>query len=410
MAEILTVEQLEALMKDPAALEEHIGGLVEKRIGTVVKDQMSSVLTGKRPPMVDPANPDALGAKLDGKFKRMGEFLTAIHPAVMQQNGMDPRLADYTVAKQLGESDGDAGGFLVPEEFRAELMELPLEQAIIRPRAFTIPMGSASIRIPSVRDTTHVTTVFGGVRAFWRAEAATLTEVEPTFSQIQLIAKKLTGYTRISNELLADSAIAMEALLTRMFGQAIAYFEDDAFINGDGAGEPIGILDAGNGSLIAVAAEAGQAADTIVWENIVNMWARMLTVSKSRAIWLVSPDTFPQLATMALNVGTGGSAVWLANGRDGAPTTILGRPVIETEKSAIVGDQGDIALIDPSFYVIGDRQAVTMAASQHVQFQTDEVVFRFVERLDGQPWVETPLTPRNGGATQSPFVTLAARA
>ncbi len=411
--DIETVEQLEALLKDSPALEEYIGGVVNKRLGSVVKEQMQSVLTREgRPRMFagSEPNPEAIGADLDGKWKRFGEYLRALHPDVQRNEGLDKRLADASVAKQLGESDGDTGGFLVPEEFRAELMELPLEQSIVRSRAMIVPMASNSIKIPSVRDTSHVTTVFGGVQAFWRAEAAALTQSEPVFSQIQLIAKKLTGLTQISNELLSDSAIAMEALLTRMFGQAIAYFEDDAFINGDGAGEPLGFLDAANGSLIAVDAEAGQGANTIVWENIINMWARMLTISKSRAVWLVSPDTFPQLATMALNIGTGGSAVWLSNGVGGAPTTILGRPVIETEKVSVLGDQNDIALVDPSFYVIGDRQAVTMAASQHVRFANDEVQFRFIERLDGQPWVETPLTPRNGGPTQSPFVTLAARA
>ena len=66
--------------------------------------------------------------------------------------------------------------------------------------------------------------------------------------------------------------------------------------------------------------------------------------------------------------------------------------------------------MDLSYYVVADRQAVTMAASEHVRFTNDEMVWRFVERIDGRPWIDSALTPRNGSNTLSPFVNLAARA
>ena len=113
--------------------------------------------------------------------------------------------------------------------------------------------------------------------------------VQPTFTQVQLTARKLTGYTVASNELLQDSAISMEALINSMFADALTYFEDDAFINGTGAGQPLGILNAD--AMVTVSAETGQSAGTILWENIVNMYSRMLPQSLGRAVWIASSSS-----------------------------------------------------------------------------------------------------------------------
>jgi len=197
-------------------------------------------------------------------------------------------------------------------------------------------------------------------------------------------------------------------LLGRMFPEALAYFEDDAFINGDGAGEPLGILNAD--ALITVTKETGQAATTLVAENLDKMYSRMLPSSVGNAVWIAHPDTFPQLASLSRAVGTGGSAIWVSNISDGPPSSIYGRPLIFSEKAQTLGTAGDIYFVDLSYYVVADRQAVTMAASEHVRFTNDEMVWRFVERIDGRPWIDSALTPRNGSNTLSPFVNLAARA
>ncbi len=355
--------------------------------------------------------PEAPGAVMDGTFQRISDYYIGIDwqtQKALASGNRAPwdKLTDAHY-KVLGESQGDAGGFLVPEEFRVQLLSLALEQAIVRPRAMVIPMTTLKVKIPAIRDTSHATTVFGGIQAFWTPESGSFTQSEPTFSQVALEAKKLMGGTRVANELIKDSAISLEALLNRLFSQALAYFEDDAFINGVGAGQPIGILNAD--ALVSVAKETGQAATTIVWENLIKMYSRMLPMSLGNAVWIAHNDTFPQLATMALNVGTGGSAVWINNGVAGPPATILGRPVLFTEKAQTLGAAGDIYFTDLSYYLIGDRQSLEVASSMHTRFNTDETEWRFIERLDGKPWIDSALTPRNGSNTFSPFINLAVR-
>jgi len=349
--------------------------------------------------------PESPGARMDGTFERIGDFYKGID--WQTQAGRIERMLSDAQVKVLGESQGDAGGFLLPEEFRVQLLSLALETAIMRPRAMIIPMTTLKVRIPAIRDTSHSTSIFGGIQAFWTPESGTFTQTEPTFSQVALEAKKLMGGTRVGNELIRDSAISLEALLNRLFAQAIAYFEDDAFINGVGAGQPLGIQNAD--ALISVSKEGGQAANTIVWENLIKMYARQLPSSLGNAVWIAHNDTFPQLATMALNVGTGGSAVWINSGVAGPPATILGRPVLFTEKAQTLGTAGDIYFVDASYYLIGDRQSLEVASSMHTRFNTDETEWRFIERLDGKPWIDSALTPRNGTNTFSPFINLAVR-
>ena len=435
LTEALTEQgRVQELLNEPGKMAEFIGKYTknvydrDKDLGAQMKDALKEgmdewkktqdVIDGAQGPVTRlPLDPSALnggstgkaatrrapGRALDAKWPSLGEYLYAIHPDTIQANGVPD------VLKNLSESSGGDGGFLVPEEFRAELLRLALESAVVRPRARIIPMSSASLRIPAIRDASHATNVFGGVSGTWAPEAGSISSTtnQPTFTQILLTARKLTGYTVAANELLADSAISLEALINVLFSDALAYFEDDAFINGTGAGQPLGIINAD--ALVSQAKENGQAATTIVYENIIKMYSRMLPQSINRAVWLAHPDTFPQLATMALNVGTGGSAVWLSNAVGGPPATILGRPVVITEKAQTLGTAGDLSLVDFSYYLIGDRQALTVMASPHVNFTTDEMVWRFVQRVDGRPWLQVALTPRNGSNTLSPFVNLVTR-
>ena len=345
----------------------------------------------------------APGAVLDNMFDGAADYFKAIHHLNLAN---DPRIAK--IRNDYSSVVGADGGFLVPEVLRSELLKMSLETAIVRPRSRVIPMESASVPFPMIRDTTHAANVYGGLVGYWTPESGALTESQASFGQVKLEARKLTTYCEVPNELIADSAISFEAFINTAMPEALAYFEDVAFLTGSGAGEPLGFLN--GGAVVSVAKETGQLADTILWENIVKVYARMLPQSLGRAVFVANIDTFPQLALMSLAVGTGGSAIWLNNGVVGPPMTILGRPVLFTEKVPTLGDAGDLIFVDFGYYLIGDRQAMSASSSPHFKFQNDQIAYRVIERVDGRPWMDTALTPRNGTNTLSPIVQIAARA
>ena len=345
----------------------------------------------------------AIGAALDKEFEDTADFLSSIW-----HNNQEGQDRWRKIRNDYSSLEPSLGGFLVPEVLRAELLRVALETAVVRPRARVIPMDSSRVPFPMIDSTSHASNVFGGVTAAWTEEGAALGESQAKFGRVVLDAKKLATRTDVPNELLQDSIISFAAFIDDILPQAISWFEDIGFLTGSGVGEPLGAL--GNPAEIAIAKETGQTADTIVWENIIKMYARMLPSSLGRAVWVANNDTFPQLATMALSVGTGGSAIWLNNGVVGPPLTILGRPVILTEKAGTIGDVNDINFIDFGYYLIGDRQQMRAESSAHAQFTTDQTVFRVIERVDGRPWIQSAITPQTGTNTLSPFLTVAARA
>lgn len=356
----------------------------------------------------DQYNPQAPGAKLDNMFGDTRDFMRAIWHGSRTPDALANQGKIREIQNSFGSTVPADGGFLIPETLRSELLRIALETALVRPRARVIPMETLTVPFPMIDSTSNASNIYGGVTAYWTEEAASLTDSSPTFGRVKLEAKKLTAYSEVPNELFADSIISLQTFINEIFPEAIAWFEDIAFIRGTGVGEPLGFLN--SSAMVSVTKESGQSADTIVWENIVKMYSRMLPSSLDRSVWIAHIDTFPELATMALSVGTGGSAIWLNNGVSGPPMTILGRPVFFSEKMNSVGDAGDIVLVDMGYYLIGDRQAIQADTSPHYRFQNDTTTIRFIERVDGRPWIQSAITPETGSNTLSPFVQLAARA
>jgi HK97 family phage major capsid protein len=365
-------------------------------------------------------NKASYGARLeteqgpDNQFETSAEFFQAIWPKFETLKNSETLRRKRDSALKIQNSYGSEvpadGGFLIPERLRSDILEVALETAIVRPRAQVIPMDSLRVPIPMIDTTSNVSSVFGGVVCYWTEEGAALVESQATFGRVTLDAKKLTAYAEVPNELLAD-APAFSSFFDTIFPRAIAWYEDVAFMNGTGVGEPLGFVNCP--ASVQVAKQSGQSGSTIVWENIIGMFARMLPTALGNAVWIASIDTFPELATMALSVGTGGGPVWMGNytnpGASTPPITILGRPVHFTEKTPQLGTTGDISFVDFSYYLIGDRQMMQSASSEQYRFQNDKTAFRVIERLDGRPWIQSSITPHNGGPNLSPFVQLATR-
>jgi HK97 family phage major capsid protein len=407
-------EIYEAKAGDVLAVSPDGGNMTKEEIQGIIAEVLKENTAANKTDKV--FNED--GFAKQGNFQCFAEFAHDIYKSQTGRN-VTEKLAKWNkYVSQVeskaptGASEGISadGGFLVPTEFRNQLLKDSLDAAIIRPRATVIPMATNSVKIPFVNESSRASSVYGGVVIYRPAEGGTKTASKPVFGNIQLTLHKLVGLVYVTDELLEDSPISMQPLLTTMFSEAIASQEDYDFVNGTGANQALGVLNAP--CLVSQAKESGQAATSIVTENIVKMWSRLKPRSLRNAIWLAAPDAFPQLATLTLNVGTGGSSVGLLQNVAGSPQmTLLGRPLILTDICQTVGSVGDIILGDWSKYLIGSKASgLQVASSIHVNFTTDETAFRFVLRYDGQPWEATALTQRNSSAnTLSSFVALAVR-
>ena len=345
------------------------------------------------------------------KFASFGEQMVAVAQAGINGRGgdIDAKLKYEIFGAATGASEGTAtdGGYLVQTDFSTELLKKAYEVGILASRVKRIPISANAngLKVNAVKETSRANgSRWGGVQAYWTGEAELITASRPKFRQMELDLKKLTGMCYVTDELLQDST-ALGAILNDAFGDEFGFKLDDAIMNGTGAGMPKGYLN--SSAMVTVAKEAGQAADSILAENIGALWGRMWARSRANAVWLINQQLEAKLMFMKI----GDTPIYVpAGGLSGAPyATLLGRPVIPIEQASAIGDLGDIQLVDLSQYLLIDKGGIQGAQSMHVRFLYDELVFRFIYRADGQPIWELPMTPFKGADTLSPFVTLEAR-
>jgi len=348
----------------------------------------------------------------------LGEYLQEIAASaksVLSGGRAMPRVSNYqekvrAAATGAGEAVPSDGGFLVGTDFADGIMKRAYDnnQVLSRCTRRTISGPSNKVEINGIDETSRADgSRHGGILSYWMAEAADFTGTTPSFRKVEIGLHDHGVLFYATNDLLQDTGLLGQEVEAAVSDE-IAFTGQDAVINGSGAGKPQGILNAT--ALVSQAAETGQVAATIVYENILKMLTRKWG-SLSSYVWLCNQEIYPQLGLMNMAVGTGGAPVWLPNaGVAEAPYQVLmGRPLIEIEQAAALGTVGDLMLVDLSQYLLAEKGGIQSAMSIHVEFLSNQTVFRWITRLDGQSLWNGALTPYKGSATRSPFVALATR-
>lgn len=358
----------------------------------------------------------------NGGFRSLGEFASAVHNACTLNGPVDSRLVRND-ASGANETTGADGGYLVPPDYAAGVIDLIQEQSILLPQARRVTIaGNRLIEaylVESERDDGHR---HGGVLAYWKGEAQQYKASKPTFGERTTQLDKLTAICPVTEELLMDEP-AIESTLDTKVAQEFAWKADAAIFGGSGSGSmPLGmVMPTTNAALVTVDKESGQAAGTVNVQNILKMWNRMPAQCRANAKWYINQDL--ELQLMQLMMGTDtvatsdsgvtvsfGGPLWLPAGAYGNENgKLLGRDVIPLEQAAAVGAVGDIAFLDATQYLIVERAGINKQTSMHMYFDTDEVAFKFSWRVGGRPDWMTAITGANSTIARSPYVALAAR-
>mgnify|MGYP007071578236 CR=1 FL=1 len=332
-----------------------------------------------------------LGGTNDPKSKSLGDFLLAI-----KRQDVKRLTQVYGSSKTMEEDSGTAGGYLVPEEYRTDLLKVSAMSSQVVPMVTRIPVRTDAGSWPALDQFTAPTagvgeTAFaGGAALDVSAESGTLAvNNDPVLTDIQWRVHKVGNIVKVSNEL-RDDAPAIEALLRTLFGVAIAAKEEYFILRGTGTGMPLGVLN----SPCAVAS-------TTVADNVFAYADALAMISRFHAYvrpgrWVMHPGVYPDIGVW--EIGTNGA---------GVPSFAdlgYGAPIFSEHMPQANGD--DVILGDFGAYLFFDRQGLTIDYSEHAYFGTDQVGWRFKERLDGMPWLKGAITLADptGSYTVSPFV------
>lgn len=326
------------------------------------------------------------------EFKNFGEFIHAV-----TFNPADRRLYDFE-AREQSMGTGVEGGFMVPTQFLGTLLSYSPQEAIFRPRCTVIPAGTppdSEISMPALDQGTGEN-IYGGFEFGWVSEGGAKPETDIKLKEVTWKPHEVAGYVTITDKLLRNWAAASSVIENQMRLAKIG-IEDSVFYNGDGVGKPLGILNSA-ARIDYTRATANQ----ISFADIAGMYARIR--KGMNPVWIASQTTIPQLVTIQ---DAASRYIWVQNAAPDLPPSLLGIPVLFSERAVALGTAGDLVLTDLSQYYIKDGSGPFVAASEHVYFTSNKTVIKMFWNVDGHPWLSEPI-PLEGSTsnTVSPFVVL----
>lgn len=273
------------------------------------------------------------------------------------------------VSNVLQEGVDSDGGYLVPEEYDSRLIDVLTEENVFRGLATTITTsGERKINIAATKPA-----------AAWIDEGESLTFGDSTFSQINLDAHKLHVAVKVTEELLYDNAFNLETHIIDMFAKALANAEEDAFLNGDGVGKPLGIFAETGGAEVGVTAASSA---VITADEIINLVYSLKRPYRKNAKFLMNDQT---IAVIRKLKDGNGNYLWQPSVQVGEPDRLFGYEVLTSQYAPTIGvGKSIIAFGDFSYYNIGDRGTRSFAELKELFAGNGMVGFVAKERVDGK--------------------------
>ena len=271
---------------------------------------------------------------------------------------------DDQVCKALSEGTAADGGYLFPDEFRAELIRWMADTHRMRNLVRVIPMRKDVMNIPNLQSS---------VKLYWTAENATKTTTTAHFGTTVLTARKVAAILYASDELIEDSTeIDVVNLIIELFGEQLAEEEDRVIIQGNGTTEPTGILTAASLRTVTCAGN-------LDFDDIIDLIYALPQKYHSGSSFLVARENIKNLRKLK----DGDSRyLWADPVSAGMPATILGYPVHEID---YVGEANILFGNWKMVYWLGDRKSLSVKISNDTTqaFTQDMTAIRVVARIAG---------------------------
>lgn len=344
-----------------ANMEAEIAAMTDEINRMVRADEMEKMLNK---PVSTPITEKPMSANGTEEPVKKGRASKAYKEAMLQAFRTNFR----RVTDVLQEGVDEDGGYLVPEELDREIVKKLHQDNVFRTLGSAIATsGDHKINIGTSDPT-----------AAWTDEGEAITFGDSKFGQVILDAHKLCVAVKVTEELLYDSAFDLEKYITDEFAKAISNAEEDAFINGDGTGKPLGILAATGGADVAVTT----AGNTPTYDELINLVYSLKRPYRKNAAFLLNDSTIA--AIRKLKDGNG-SYIWQPSAIAGEPDKILGYPVYTSAYFPEIGaGKKIIAFGDFSYYKIGDRGNRTFNELKELFAGNGMIGFLAKERVDGK--------------------------
>jgi HK97 family phage major capsid protein len=286
-------------------------------------------------------------------------------------------------SRALGENSNASGGALVPEEFANRVIRLVENYG-------TFARSNVE-KVNMTRDTMVIPKRITGTSAYFVGEGVAVTESEPTYSNVQLIAKKLAVGTRMSSEVVEDALISLADAVANEFATSLAYKVDLCGWNGDGTQTYGGIngivnkINDGTHTASVQAADSGHTGfETLTVTDFIRLIGKMPLYARQGAQWYISPAGFA--ASMArLRYAAGGNTIEQLGG--GASESFLGFPVnlVHVMDTTLGADAGKVKVLFANLglsSIYARRRDFSVRMYDQVYATTDQLLLQGTMRFD----------------------------
>lgn len=353
-------------------------------------------------------------------FASMGEFALAVRGAAdavrTGRSGVDERLAmvqridgpggqlGAAAPTPLHQEGHSTDGYMVPPDYRREIWRPAFESDELLRLVNPQPTESNYVQFAADESTPWGSV---GIKAYWTAEGAQQTGSKLATQGRNIPLHKVGVLVNCTDEVLADAAL-LSSRLSEDAPAAIGWTVAEAYVRGTGAGQPQGFEVCA--AKLAVAKETNQKAATIVTENVLKAYSRLLAGPGARLVALANRDAMPQVASLRI----GNEPTWTGQnkGLQEAPNgNLLGAPLHWSEHCQTLGTEGDFWFLNLAGYrVYIHSSGSKFDSSIHLYFDYGIQSFRWTMRVGGQSLLAAAVSPHKGSATKSYFVTIAERA
>ena len=343
---------------------------MEKKVSNFTKEieRMQSMEAMEREmakPMSEPLTSQPMQTENNAKPKKTGRASNEYKEGVLQALRSNFR----QVSNVLQEGVDTAGGYLVPEEYDKRLIDGLTEENIMRTLGTTITTsGEHKINIAGAKPA-----------ASWIEEGGALVFEDASFDQIILDAHKLHVAIKVTDELLYDNAFNLESYILTQFSKALANAEENAFLNGDGVGKPLGIFAENGGGQVAITTNTQS---SITADEIINLVHSLKRPYRKNAKFIMNDQTIALIRKLKDN---NGAYLWQPSLQAGEPDRLFGYPVYTSAYvPTVAAGKPVIAFGDFSYYNIGDRGVRSFDQLREIFAGNGMVGFLAKERVDGK--------------------------
>jgi HK97 family phage major capsid protein/HK97 family phage prohead protease len=329
---------------------------VEDAVGNVAKSAATIEQKLSRPGFVAETKETA------GEFERKA-FATYLRA------GREAMAADEV--KSMTVSPDTAGGYLAPPQFVAEVVKGIIEFSPVRQAARVGQTAAGEVLLPKRT---------GRPTANWSGETEARTGTDPTYGQVEIAIHEATAFVDVSQRLLEDAAVNVEAEVAFDLAEEFGRLEGVALVKGDGVKKPTGFLASADVPTVATGAAATLGANPA--DTLIGFLYRLPAFYRNNGVWMMNATTLTEVRRLK---DTTGQYLWQPAFQAGQPETILGRPVIEAPDMDNIGaNLFPIAFGDfGRGYRVYDRLALSVMRDPYSQAANGLVRYHARRRVGG---------------------------